>query len=114
MPKINYHRGETRESLAKHNVDKTWARKRHRLYGRTKYRTSRGLGGLMRDYRGLFTDVALRGWCPCCIGWMWRKDLRSTTGRVAGRLLVHRALRRDGRSICRGELALWLEDSDGD
>lgn len=93
MPKVNYTRGETREFI--------WRRD---LGSRHRNREHRGRGGLIHDYRELFEDVALRNWCPCCISILWRRNARG--GRAECRRIVHRALRRAGKRLCRE----WVQE----
>lgn len=99
MPKINYARGETRESVRRCDPG-TAGRKRHRAYGR-KHRARRGHGGLLKDYRDLFVHVGVRHWCPCCISRIWNRAARGANSRVTSRRIVHKALRRAGKNACR-------------
>lgn len=108
MPKINYARGETRESVRRRDPG-VMGRKRYRAWGK-KHRTRRGHGGLLKDYYPLLARTGIRHWCPCCIDQIWSRAVRNAGSRQTSRRLVHKTLRREGKRICRLALTGFGED----
>jgi hypothetical protein len=115
MPKINYHRGETRD-FVRHRDPGTWGRKRHTLaWTRTpaRSRTDRGQKGLIKNYRDLGRDsvrIGVRNWCPCCVDFTWDRRLRSARTRRENKRQVHRTLRKYDRELCLQGLAEYESD----
>lgn len=92
MPKINYHRGESREFVRRRDPG-TWGRKRQNLWVGYRHRPSRGRGSLARDYYGLDDGPGANRWCPCCVGPVWDRRTRSAKTRREQKHLAHRLLR---------------------
>lgn len=112
MSKISWRRGETRASVRRRDPG-AWGRKRHSLWkgpGRKGW-TSRGLGGLVRDYHAL-EGPGHRRWCPCCLDIHWRRNARFSASRRRYKRVTHRLLRIENRRLCREGLREW--ESEGD